>query len=134
MNTVVGNHWKYHLNKTVCHLISYQPYRQWCRGEVVKRHTKNTIDAKGNGLPPYKVHFPRKNSEPCLWFLLRSKSSMQRSFTDVIYGFPINHDKIRPHDSLHSRTYGYDFSIQFWNRVKSNYADSRFMIAQEKPS
>ena len=34
---------------------------------------------EGNGKPPHKIHFPRRSSEPCLWFLLRSKSSMQRS-------------------------------------------------------
>ena len=33
----------------------------------------------GNGKPPHKIHFPRKNSEHCLWFLLRWKSSMQCS-------------------------------------------------------
>ena len=26
--------------------------------------------------PPNKIHIPRKISEPCLWFLLRSKSRM----------------------------------------------------------
>ena len=30
----------------------------------------------------YRIPFPGKNSEPCLWFLLRSKSSMQRSIID----------------------------------------------------
>ena len=35
-----------------------------------------TTGEEGNGKPPHKIHFPWKNSEPCLWFLLRSKSSM----------------------------------------------------------
>ena len=35
---------------------------------------------KATGNPPVTFHFPRKNSEPCLWFPLRSKSSMRRSF------------------------------------------------------
>ena len=41
--------------------------------------SKNAIGKEGNGKPPHEFHFPRKNSEPCLWFLLRSKPSMQRS-------------------------------------------------------
>ena len=31
---------------------------------------------QGNGEPPNKVHFNRKNSGPCLWFLLSLKPSM----------------------------------------------------------
>ena len=34
------------------------------------------IGEEGNGQPPHRILFPRKNSEPCLWFLLRSKPSM----------------------------------------------------------
>ena len=37
---------------------------------------QNAIGEEGNGKPHHKFHFPKKNSEPCLWFLLRSKSSM----------------------------------------------------------
>ena len=36
----------------------------------------NTIGKEGNMKPPHEFHFPIKNSEHCLWFLLRSKSSM----------------------------------------------------------
>ena len=43
----------------------------------------NTIGEEDNGKPPHEFHFPRKNLEPCLWFLLRSKSSMQRSSRGV---------------------------------------------------
>ena len=39
---------------------------------------KALIGEEGNGNPPRKIHCPR-NSEPCLWFLLHSKSSMQHS-------------------------------------------------------
>ena len=37
---------------------------------------ENITGEEGNGKRPHKIHFPRKSSEPCLWFLLRSKSSM----------------------------------------------------------
>ena len=40
---------------------------------------KNAAGEEGNGRQPHEFHFPRKDSEPYLWFLLRSKSSMQRS-------------------------------------------------------
>ena len=40
----------------------------------------NAIGEESNGKPHHKIHFPRKNLGPCLWFLLRSKSSMRRSF------------------------------------------------------
>ena len=43
------------------------------------------IGEEGNGKPPHKIHFPRKNSKLCLWFLLRSKSSLQSS--ERIYKF-----------------------------------------------
>ena len=33
----------------------------------------HNIGEEGNGEPLHKIHFPRKNSEPCLWYLLRSK-------------------------------------------------------------
>ena len=36
-----------------------------------------------NGKPGHKVHFPRRNPEACRWFLLLSKSSMQRSLSFV---------------------------------------------------
>ena len=37
---------------------------------------KNAIGEEGNWKPPCEVHFLRRISEPCLWFLLRSKSNM----------------------------------------------------------
>ena len=37
---------------------------------------ENDIAEEGNGTSPHKVYFPRKNSETCLLFLLRSKSRM----------------------------------------------------------
>ena len=40
---------------------------------------KNAIDEEGNGKPPEKIYLPRKNSKPCLCFLLRLRSSMRRS-------------------------------------------------------
>ena len=45
-------------------------------------HKQNTL---GEGKPPHDIHFPRKNTEPCLWFLLRSKSNMRRSFLPVLW-------------------------------------------------
>ena len=65
----------------------------WFRGVVVKRaessherwefescscHNENSIGEEDNGRLPHKIHFPRKKSGHCLWFLLHSKSSMQR--------------------------------------------------------
>ena len=38
---------------------------------------ENAIGEEGNGKSPHEFHFPRRNSEPCLWLLLRLKSSMQ---------------------------------------------------------
>ena len=40
------------------------------------RQNKNAIGEEGNGKPPHEFKSPRKNSEPCLWFLLPSKSNM----------------------------------------------------------
>ena len=40
------------------------------------------IDSTGeedDGKLPHEFHFPRKNSEPCFWFLLRLESSMRCS-------------------------------------------------------
>ena len=63
----------------------------FCFQEAIKEKRRlfhwpcyNAIGEEGNGKPPHESHFPRKNSEPCLWFLLRSKSSMQRS--SYLYG------------------------------------------------
>ena len=49
-------------------------------------HARVTIGEEGSGKPPHKVHLPRKDSEPCLWFLLPSKSRMQRSFLACLRG------------------------------------------------
>ena len=43
----------------------------------------NTIYKEGKRKPPPKIHCPRKDSEPCLWFLLRSKPSMQRRWHSI---------------------------------------------------
>ena len=74
---------------------------KWCRGVVVKhadlqyrgfqfdssmRYNEIAIGEEGNGRPPHQFHFPRKSSEPCLWFLLRWKSSMQCSFISELAG------------------------------------------------
>ena len=40
---------------------------------------ENTIGKEGNRKPPYKIHFTRKKSEPCLRFLLSSKLSIKQS-------------------------------------------------------
>ena len=37
------------------------------------RVTIKVIGKKGNVKPTHKIHLPRKNSEPCILFLLRSK-------------------------------------------------------------
>ena len=39
----------------------------------------------GNGRPPHKTYFSRKYYRPCLWLLLRSKSSMQPSTILFLY-------------------------------------------------
>ena len=31
---------------------------------------ESTIGEEGKGKPPYKVHFPKKDSKPCLWSLV----------------------------------------------------------------
>ena len=49
--------------------------------EYAMEFYENAIGKEGNGKPSHKIHFPSNNSEPCLWFLLRSKSSMQRNFS-----------------------------------------------------
>ena len=45
---------------------------------------KNAIGEEGNGNPPHEFNFPRKNSEPCLKFLLCSKSSCNAVFFIVV--------------------------------------------------
>ena len=80
-------------------LLSAEQYKELCRGVMVKHadsqhkgcqldsymcYSKNSIGEEGNGKPPHTFHVPRKDSEPCLWLLLRSKSSMQRSFLLVL--------------------------------------------------
>ena len=67
----------------------------WCRGVAVKCvdshhrccqfdssrcHNKDVLARKATGKPPRAIPLPRKNSKLCIWFLLRSKSSMQRRF------------------------------------------------------
>ena len=67
-----------------------------CQCDSSTCRLKNAIGEEGNGKPPHEFHFLRKNSEPCLWFLLRLKSSMQHSFSDELYsgggqsGFTVN--------------------------------------------
>ena len=43
------------------------------------RPNKYDIGEESNEKLSHKIHFPRKDSEPCLCFLPSSKSSMQRS-------------------------------------------------------
>ena len=52
-----------------------------CEFDPLVCRNKNAIGEEGNKKPHQKVHFPRKNSEPCLMFPLRSNLSMQRSLT-----------------------------------------------------
>ena len=52
-----------------------------CQFDSSMCHFQNVIGEVGNGKPPHEFHFPRKNSGPCLWFLLRLKLSMQCSFS-----------------------------------------------------
>ena len=81
---------------TVSALFFERSNRKWCRGVVVQhvdsqgrgcefdasmRHIANAIGEEDNGKPPHKIHFPRKNSGPCLWFLLRSKWNLRGSFS-----------------------------------------------------
>ena len=57
----------------------------WTRDTKVVRSNPacaTIIGEEGNGKPPYKVQFSRRNSERCLWFLLHSNSSMRRSFVN----------------------------------------------------
>ena len=59
-------------------------------------HNKDAIGDEGNGKLPHKMHFPGKNSEPCLWFLLHSKTSMLNTIGDEGNGKP-------PHRMHHPR-------------------------------
>ena len=43
-------------------------------------HNKSAIGEEGNGKSPHNVPFPRKNSEPCRWFLLCLESRVLRRF------------------------------------------------------
>lgn len=45
-----------------------------------------TISEEGKRKPPYNVHFLEKSWEPCLWFLLSSRSIMLRIYI-YIYGY-----------------------------------------------
>ena len=45
---------------------------------------KTPLVRKATGNHLIKIHFPGKNSEPCLWHLLRSESSMRRSILVII--------------------------------------------------
>ena len=47
--------------------------------KILQPETVHNWEEEGNEKPPRKNNFPRKNSEPCVWFMLRSKSSMRRS-------------------------------------------------------
>ena len=58
--------------------------RSGCEFESCTCRNKNAIGKEGSGQPPHKVHIPRKNSDPYLRFLLRSKSSLPRSIALVI--------------------------------------------------
>ena len=58
-----------------CRLTTQRLYVQFLHVSLLKCHGE-----EGNGKPPHEIHFTR-NSEPCLWFLLRSNSIMQRSFS-----------------------------------------------------
>ena len=40
---------------------------------------KTQLVRKATGKPRHEIDFPRKSSEPCLWFLLRSKWNTHRS-------------------------------------------------------
>ena len=51
-------------------------------------HFQNAIGEEGNGKPPHELHFPRKNTEPCLWFLLCLKSSMLNTIGEEGNGKP----------------------------------------------
>ena len=56
-----------------------------CQFDSSMCHFYKAIGEECNGNPPHEFHFPRKNTEPCLWFLLRSKSSMQRNRFELPY-------------------------------------------------
>lgn len=52
-----------------------------CECDSSMRHNKISIGKEWNGKPPHKVGLHRKNLELYLWFLLRSASTMQSSFS-----------------------------------------------------
>ena len=54
-------------------------HHKGCQFDSSMCHNKIAIGEEGNGKPPHEIHFPRENSDPCLWFLLHSKWSMRRS-------------------------------------------------------
>ena len=47
-------------------------------------HNKSSTCKEGSGKSPHRIHFPTKSSEPCLWFLLRSKSCMLWNSMEMI--------------------------------------------------
>ena len=44
---------------------------------------QNAIGEESDGKSTHKVHLRRKDSGPCLWFLIRWKSSVSRSFSGI---------------------------------------------------
>ena len=59
-----------------------------CEFASRREHNKDAIGEEGNGKPPNEFDFPRRNSEPCIWFLLRSKSSVVNTIGEEGNGKP----------------------------------------------
>ena len=77
---------------------------------------ENIIANEGNGKPPHKLHFPSKNSEPCLWFLLRSKSNMQWNSMKILLPMKATGNHLK----LHFPSKNSEPCLWFLLRSKSN--------------
>ena len=91
-NVIISSLEGSNLPKEVTKSVPWCTTHQWGRGVMVKHggsyhrdcqfhssmcHNENGIGEDGNWKST--IHFPRKNGEPWLWFLLRLQSSMQHS-------------------------------------------------------
>ena len=76
------------LDPSMCHFYNTISFKEGALQQAVFKgppikifnynlRTSKTLK-KSNGVPPREFHVPGKISDLCLWFLLRSKSSMQR--------------------------------------------------------
>ena len=72
-----------------------------CEFKACMCYNKNAIGEEGNGKPPHKIHFPRKNSEPCLWFPAKLKIKYAFQYT-YSYAWLIHTPILKPIDNGNS--------------------------------